>query len=375
MTYSSTRFRNSSFGDSVAQSITNQWQPRVGLVYTPDVTQKVSASFGRFYQQLPVYSAFGTYVGADNWSNYYDTDPRVNPDDYDSQRVYTTREPMHVRVDDLEGEHADELTFGYERILDGGYVVGARGIYRTLRQAYILGGEQGEVPGEVDIYYGNPGIGSLDFLPEAERTYTALELTAKRSAQRFRVSASYVLSRNRGNYTGQYSSDQRDATPGNNFSLQIPEHNDKTKGLLPNDRTHVFKLHGTYRATSSLQGGAFFTWQSGTPLSEFGQSEFGLSRPLFLVERGSAGRTPSLWDLNLRLTYDLPRLGRAQRQGRLILDVLHLGSPREGVATDQWRYWGRDPETGEQTNPNPNFGLATRHQPPMSARLGFELDF
>jgi len=96
---------------------------------------------------------------------------------------------------------------------------------------------------------------------------------------------------------------------------------------------------------------------------------------MFLVERGSAGRTPSIWDLNLRLTHDLPWSAGPLSRGRLILDLLHVGSPREVVAVDQWHYTGLDPETGEQTKPNLNYGAAIGHQPPMSARLGLELDF
>ena len=39
-------------------------------------------------------------------------------------------------------------------------------------------------------------------------------------------------------------------------------------GFLPNDRPHVLKLHGSYETDFGLTGGTFFTWQSGTPMSE-----------------------------------------------------------------------------------------------------------
>lgn len=58
----------------------------------------------------------------------------------------------------------------------------------------------------------------------------------------------------------------------------------------------------------------------------------------------------------------------------MILDILHLGSPREAVLFDQHRFFNVDAE-GNQINPNPNFGRALAHQPPMSLRLGFEIDF
>ena len=60
-------------------------------------------------------------------------------------------------------------------------------------------------------------------------------------------------------------------------------------GLLPNDRPHVFKMSGTWRASGALEAGAIFNWMSGTPLNRFGAGPFGY--PRFLAPRGSVGRT------------------------------------------------------------------------------------
>jgi len=95
---------------------------------------------------------------------------------------------------------------------------------------------------------------------------------------------------------------------------------------------------------------------------------------ILLQPRGSAGRTPSILDLNLRLTYDLARVIPRLRNLRMILDVFHIGSRRTPVNYDQVHYFNRDP-MGNQMNPNPNYGLATRFHPPMSVRLGFEIGF
>jgi hypothetical protein len=54
-----------------------------------------------------------------------------------------------------------------------------------------------------------------------------------------------------------------------------------------------------------------------------------LYRRALLVPRGSVGRTPALWDLALRLAYELP-LRRGLR-GRFVLDVLHVGNPRRAT--------------------------------------------
>jgi hypothetical protein len=217
----------------------------------------------------------------------------------------------------------------------------------------------------------------LSFLPKPKREYRALEVTVERmGADRLNFLASYVLSRSYGNYTGLFVSDANFAAPGNNFSLQLPEQARNSTGRLPNDRPHVLKLFGSYRFDFGVTSGAFLTWASGTPLNRFGATPL-IFRPLFLVPRGSAGRTPSIWDANARLTYDLARgtfLG-AVRPGRIILDLHHIGSLRRAVLMDQFEFLSVDPATGTQTNPNPNFGKALAYQPPMAARLGVELGF
>ncbi len=76
-----------------------------------------------------------------------------------------------------------------------------------------------------------------------------------------------------------------------------------------------------------------------------------------------------LYDINLRFTYRTPWRGRV---GRLVLDLLHVGSPRRTVWVDQWRFRGIDDE-GNQINENANFGTPLAHQPPMTVRFGVEV--
>jgi hypothetical protein len=108
---------------------------------------------------------------------------------------------------------------------------------------------------------------------------------------------------------------------------------------------------------------------SGTPLNEFGPNQDcigGVLAPVFLVPRGSAGRTPPIWELNMRFAYPLgPWAGVTSR---LVLDIMHIGSQREVVVVDQLRLL----EGGVQ---NPTFGAGLVYQPPMTVRLGVEVGF
>jgi hypothetical protein len=353
-----------------AQSITNQFQPRFGFIFQPGElgTQKIFGSYGRFYQQLPLFFADMSYAHWENYSEIYTEDPRDPAAIPIDHTIYVSPDdPYFPEVENLEGEHFDEFVAGYERIFADHFKIGIRGIYRTLRQVVGYGFKDGFFPG-------NPGRGDLSFLPKPKRNYTALEVTIERfGGARLNFQASYVLSRNYGNYAGLYNSDQRTVAPNNYFSLQLEEQAQNSTGLLPNDRTHVFKLFGSYRIVPRLTFGTFLTWQTGTPLNEFGATWL-VYRPIFLVKRGSAGRTPAVWDLNLRLTYNLDGFWSSKFKSRIILDVLHVGSPRKAVDIDQIRFQAVDND-GNQIAPNINYGHAMRYQPPMTMRLGIEFGF
>jgi hypothetical protein len=221
---------------------------------------------------------------------------------------------------------------------------------------------------------GNPGRGDLDFLPPFKRRYTAIELTlGGRLSRGVELSAAYVLSRSWGNYPGLYDSDIEGENPNAPQSSGFPEQVPNSWGPLPNDRPHVFKLFGSAQMTRQLALGLFATWQSGTPLNEFGALPNLPASDVFISPRGSAGRTPSHWDLNFRGTYILPDLAGGV-SSRIVLDVFHVGSPRRAVSFDQVHYQDVD-ASGNQILPNPNYLRPTRYQSPMSARLGLIASF
>jgi hypothetical protein len=361
-------------GLGVVQRFPNEWQPRLGVVYQLGApgTQRLFASYGRFYQQLPLFFSSLFYGPVDQLLSTYTEDPRLPGAQPTSTQDLSTVGSDFPEVSGVRADHSDELTLGFERLLGTGATLQVRGIHRVLRTTFGYGWDTTARP--LPFVVGNHGVGELDFLPKARRTYSALELTLARwGSHRFQGQASYVLSRTHGNYTGLFSSDAGVATPGQNLALLLPEQAANSTGLLPSDRTHVVKLAGSYQLGLGLTVGSFNVIQSGTPLSELGASWQGSSVPVFLVTRGSAGRTPTIWDANLRLEYALP-LPAARGSGRLVLDLLHIGSPRRGTVIEQARFLGLD-ESGAQTLPNPNFGKATAYQPPMAARLGLEAGF
>ncbi len=60
--------------------------------------------------------------------------------------------------------------------------------------------------------------------------------------------------------------------------------------------------------------------------------------------------------------------------GRLHLDLFHIGNPQTTVRTKQQRYRVID-ASGVPIEPNASYSQSLLFQPPMSARLGLQLNF
>jgi hypothetical protein len=349
---------------SLAQPITGQLQPRLGVILLPGElgSQRVVASWGRFYEQLPVLLATVYYGEGQQVVVHYPKNPLVTTAGADTTIFPLGSAP---RVAGLRGQSYDEVTVGYQRRIKSSLSLGVRGIHRSLRWAI----EDGIDSTLQRFLIGNPGVGELSLFPRATRTYDGLELAVERPHDgRFGFLFSYVLSRSRGNYTGLFASDVGQGAPNVTTQFDFAEQVGNGGGLLPNDRTHVLKFNGSYGFDFGLTAGVVFSWQSGTPLSEYGGASGGPPYWRFLRPRGTAGRTPAIWDLNLRYSYRLPA------GGLLLLDLFHVGSPRRAVTVDQV-HWTAIDESGNQAGPNVNYGKVTAYQAPMSARVGMVMPF
>jgi hypothetical protein len=354
------------------QSITDGFQPRLGFVYQIGEmgSQKLLGSAGRFYEQVPLASTGGWYGYWLQTFVNYPRNPLSNSRGGDTSNAATSN--MVPRVPGLSGEYYDEFTLGYERIVMSQLKVGVRGVYRALRSAI----EGGFSPIDNVYRMGNPGRGELSYLPKARREYSAFELTLEKTSDiGFSFLASYVLSRNFGNYTGLSATDLTSIGSNDGPQFDFVEQTVNSTGLLPNDKTHVVKFFGTYRFDFGISVGMGFLWQSGMPLNEYGTPLPGTAPYWsFIQTRGTAGRSPANRDLNFRLAYDLENLFRSNTRPRLLIDIFHVGNPQTPVTYDQVHYTDVD-QNGNQINPNPNYGKVTHYQPPMSMRLGLEVGF
>jgi hypothetical protein len=356
------------------QKILGTVAPRLGIIYQPGIigSDRLVASAGRFYQPLSLYlstqmflkSGYSRGVG-------YDHDPRI-----DTTVTYAYDVQGHMtNVKNLSGQYFDEVTLGYEHLIGSGLKAGARLVYRNLGQAVNVGIVSGV------FVYGNPGSPPMEIFPKATREYKALEITMERNDPAgLSFQASYILSRNYGNYEGLFDATfsilhgTQELMPNACGFYYSPVMSNSSLGLMPDDRTHQFKFYCSYPFSSDFTIGFSGYWTSGTPLSELGSGPLSTGyAPIFLAPRGSVGRSPSIWDANLRLVYGLGGTVQTTYRPRLILDVLHLFSQKKAVAYDEMQYLFAD-DGGNQIDPNPRYGPIA-FQPPMSVRLGMEVNF
>jgi len=294
----------------------------------------------------------------------YRQDPRS-----DTTGAITFGGPFVIQpeIEGLRGQYFDEFSIGYERLIAWNIKVSVQGLYRTLGETI----EDAFVLSDFSWHFGNPGRGLLENLPKPMCDYAALIISVERRGdEHFNFLASYVLSRDYGNYEGLFDAFTHGGFPNINLTFDNPNTaRINTGGLVPNDRTHVFKFSGSYNFSFGLTTGISFILQSGTPLSEYAYRPVGIR---FLSPRGSVGRTPTIWDLSARFTYELPIMNLIR--SRLILDLFHIASQREPVDIDQLHYFNVD-ANGNPSDPNPTYGQAYRYQQPMSVRLGMEINF
>jgi hypothetical protein len=351
----------------VAKVFQNEWQPRIGAVVRlgSEGRHLLSASAGRFYQALPLNMSSLMYVDGAAVYETFNGDPRVAGSVPTSREVYASMEAQAESVSyGNKAEHFDELTLGYEARIGSSSKLSVRALRHDLRSSFQWGFNG------YDFIIGTPGERNFNFLPRPNREYAALEISAQGSWRRSGYRASYVRSRSRGNYTGFYEPDFGFANPGGNAGFIAPHQAVNSLGVLPNDIPHILKASAWREIGDGVTMAAVFSWRSGSPINEFAVGPVpGLElHRAFVVTRGTAGRTPSLIDLNWRTSYDA-RIGQLPRF-RVLLDVFHIGNPQRIVQVDELHYQSN--KNGVLSNPNPNYLSPVAYQPAMEARLGLE---
>ena len=147
---------------------------------------------------------------------------------------------------------------------------------------------------------GLPGVA----MGPAKRIFRGIELTARKQfANTLWAQLSVLYSSLRGNYSGAIHEATGQTDPGFNADFDYYQLLDNAYGNLELDRPVQGRIDGVYTAPFGLSAGIGFYVRSGIPLSRIGWFNV-YPDGVFLDPRGSNGRTPTDYELNLSASYD-----------------------------------------------------------------------
>lgn len=402
---------NPKLGDK-AIAIYDNWAPRMGLVY--DFTQrtkhpgrgKLFVNYGRYYESIPMAVNDRQLTGEGFYaSNFSSSCPDINPQGHRVPNVTSPdcKYPPGILVGGtparvapgLRGQYVNEIVAGVSYDLGIDLVAGLSYVHRDLGNII----EDVSTDGGRSYFIANPGrsadsaaaVGVLFARPR--RDYDALLFTlSKRLSYRFSLIGSYSYSRSIGNYPGTYNSTKGQLEPNQSTQYDLTDLLANRSGPLPTDRPHNLKLTGFFaqpvREKLKLTFGLTFTAISGRPIDVLGAHLYYGANEVFILPRGSGGRTPLVTQLDLHLGYDHKLSQRVNLA--LYLDVINLLNQRQVTnVEDSYTF---DPVSaissgkpadlkhlrtvmGTPPSINSNYGQPTGYQEPLYLRVGGRLSF
>ncbi len=324
-------------GQFQAFSLSNEWSPRIGIVwdFIGDGTSKLYASAGRFYFALPtdlnvrVFTANSAVQSFNYDSTSIIQDPNA-PRALLFQGGSAAGEPVDAGI---KASYQDEATIGVEKAIDPTLSLGLKGTYRTLGRTiedrcdldgsvapstcalFNPGGTGPAASGEYPTCNGsaNPtdptagNCSSTGFpVGDAKRIFRGIEFVGRKQfTNEIWAQASFLYSSLTGNYSGAIRESSGQTDPGINADYDYYQFTFNGYGNLELDRPVQARIDAVYNAPFGLSAGAGFYVRSGLPESRLGFFNNFYPNNLYLEKRGTFDRTPTDYDLNLSLAYNM----------------------------------------------------------------------
>ncbi|MBS2024487.1 MAG: TonB-dependent receptor [Deltaproteobacteria bacterium] len=388
--------------------------PRVGLIYdwTNRGLSKVYASYGRFYEYVPLDLA-DRALSAETQVSYITnptqcTDPKdprtcaVIPGALAGGRTYSfTGGAAGDAIDpDLKGQYADEFQAGVQYQVYRDISVGVDYTRKSLgRVIEDMSTDDGNTyflanPGQSPLgIQAVTGAGQVVVYPNPERIYDGVTLSVNKNfSDNWLLTASYTYSQFRGNYPGLFRNENGQLDPNILSEYDLVSLLPNKGGPLPGDVPNAIKADAAYvyelSPSTTLNLGANIRINQGTPLNYLGAHPLYGAGEAFILPRGSAGRLPWTWQMNLRAAAAY-KISKDYTFG-LSLDLFNITDNRETTAVNEnYTFDSVNPivngttadlaylknTAGAPVTLNPTFLAPTAYQLPFSARLGARFSF
>jgi outer membrane receptor for ferrienterochelin and colicin len=412
-------------------NLNDEFAPRIGVIWDPfsDHKTRVYGSFGYFYEQTPmdlVIRSF-SYERQPVIYNFSPTDTTPNLTAaqiaQDDGAIANGGGKILGGFQDLadpniKGQYLREFLFGLEKEVMPNLAVGGKYIYRNYGRVI----EDFVCSNAADYCIGNPGQGQMSTLydlnyiggyptPKAQRIYRGAELDiTKQFSNNWSMVLSYLWSNMTGNFDGGFAPyTQPFGTADPNISAAYDYYDFFTKGPVPcakydtdgttclkggtpypysatghlsNDRTNQVKLYGTYVTPFNLNLGLTAYYRTGTPVSRLGYSVAYDRWEFFLSQRGTDGRVPADYEVDLHFGYPL-QLGPVTVNALVdIFDILNAQRPiflDERYNTSQFDdpayICGSQPGSVDQGRCNTYYKTPLARTLPRSVRFGLRVTF
>ena len=359
-------------------SINDEWMPRVGFAwdFLGGGRSRLYGSYARFYETMPTDINIRAY-GLEITTAVYNFDPNSDVGDpaaclepynictpgtnpankFGASSIKTGGSFGEPTQPGIKGQYSDGITGGVQIQALSDLSFGVEYNYRSLGRVIEDGGVINS-SGDLEYFIFNPGttftspvsgevVGS-NYVPyKPKRFYRAVQVTAqKRFSNNLQFLASYVYAKLEGNYDGVFQTSTGQLDPNINSAYDYVDFMVNSRGYLSNDRRNVAKLDGSYVFPMfPLTVGLSTYYYTGTPLNRMGYYNDYRNYELFLVPRGTAGRTPDVYDMDLHFAYVF-KLGPVDLNAGL--NVFNVLDQQRVLAQDQ-RY---DLEQGGAQQPN-----------------------
>ena len=341
-------------------------QPRLGFTYV--LGKKVSDK---------LYANYGRYNNMDNRSLARAAAPlRIHRNDAYFLRengalisdTPQASETGKVILPNLKPTYTDEFVVGYSRPFGKDWSVEVWGQYRNVkhviedyatvkRETSPSSFVYGNLDGDLKDINGNVVATGVT----AKREYTAANIEVKKQwSDHWSLTAMYTWSKLYGNWDLDYApgtslfyaSSYIEDAPG--LYIEDP----LRTGYMAGDRTHVFKVFGTWEFLKNFNVGGYLRVQSGRPWEARVKDYYG--NYYKYIEKAGTNRLDTWTNLDLQVTYTIPLVGRFQ--GVIEARMMNLIDSQTVMSVDM-------------RSDQPTFKNTTSYASPRKFALTFYINF